>query len=284
MDDDGLLALAAFHEPRRAVSAGRPQPAALPAGRRIVDAPVEALGVKPQRIRHAQHDHLAVLERDESVVEVARRHWHVLAETERVVLVDPRVVARLGAVLADSLEARAWILVEGPALGTMIAGGCRAVERSFALAPVEAPDVAAAHRGPHDALLVDVGTANAEIRLRYVVDLRERGSRRVWPGSHPDDRRSAAECADRAPDRAVDGARHHGVEAAGDPLVLGRIDRLIGLHVVVTLAVAVGIEHERGPSLRLGGVARLVEHLGVDPADHGAATAGPHGLVRVVGE
>src|SRR5437899_7297677 len=72
VDGDRLLALAALHQPRRPIAAGRPQPAPLPAGRRIVDAPVEPLGVEPERVRHAQHDHLAVLERDQAVVEVAR--------------------------------------------------------------------------------------------------------------------------------------------------------------------------------------------------------------------
>ena len=249
--DDGLLALAAFHEPRRPVPAGRPQPAALPAGVRIVDAPVEPLGVEAQRVRHAQQDHLAVLERDQAVVEVGGRHRHVLAEPERVVLVDPGVVARLGAVLADALEARARVLVERPALRAVIAGGLRPVERPLALAPVEAADVAAAQRRPHDALLVDVGAADAEVRLRHVVDLRERGRRRIRSRSEPHDRRGAAEHADGAPDRAVDRARHHGVEAAGDALVLGRIDRLVGLDVVVALAVAVGVEDERRPPLRL---------------------------------
>jgi class 3 adenylate cyclase len=61
---DGLLALAAFHEPRRPIAAGRPQAAALPAGLRVVDAPVEALRVEPERVRDAQQDHLSVLERD----------------------------------------------------------------------------------------------------------------------------------------------------------------------------------------------------------------------------
>src|SRR6202008_3415620 len=49
---DRLLALAAFHEPRGTIAAGGPQPTPLPAGARIVDAPVEALGVEAERIRH----------------------------------------------------------------------------------------------------------------------------------------------------------------------------------------------------------------------------------------
>src|SRR5215472_5417132 len=171
MHDQRLHALAALLEPRRAVAARRPQSATLPAGARIVDAPVEALGVEAERIGDAQHDHLAVLERDEAVVEIAGRHRHVLAEAERVVLVDPGVVARLRAVLADALESRPWILVNAPAFGTVIAGGLRSIERTLALAPIEAGEMTAPERGPDDAVLVDVGAADAEVGLRHVVDL-----------------------------------------------------------------------------------------------------------------
>ena len=48
-----LGALAAFHQPRRAVAAGAPQPAPLPPRVRTVDTPVEALGVEAQRVRDA---------------------------------------------------------------------------------------------------------------------------------------------------------------------------------------------------------------------------------------
>src|SRR5262245_31294630 len=147
---DRLLALAALHEPRRTVSARGPEPPALPARIRIVDAAVEALRVEAERIGHAQQDHLAVLERDETVVQIRRRHRHVRAEAEGVVLIDPGIVARLGAVLTDSLKAGAGVLIEGPALRAMIASGRGPVERALALAPVEASNVAAAERRPHD--------------------------------------------------------------------------------------------------------------------------------------
>src|SRR5665213_1760414 len=112
VDDQRLAALAAFLEPRRAVAAGGPQAAALPAGIGIVDAAVEALGVEAQRIGHPQHHHLAVLEREQTVIEIAGRDRHVIAEAEGVVLVDPGIIARLGAVLADAGEAGAGILIE----------------------------------------------------------------------------------------------------------------------------------------------------------------------------
>src|SRR6516165_7812922 len=138
-----FASLAGLHQPWRAVTVGGPQPAALPAGIRIVDASVKTLGVKAHRVWHAQRDHLAILERDQAVGEVGGGHRDVLAETERVVLVDPRVVARFGTVLANACEAGTWILVEGPAFGTMLAGSGRSIERALALAPVEAHEMAA---------------------------------------------------------------------------------------------------------------------------------------------
>src|SRR5687768_14807095 len=132
MRGEGTRALACFDQPRRAIAVGGPEAAALPAGARIVNAPVEALRIEPQRIRHPQDDHLSVLECDQAVVEIAGRHRHVVAQAERVVLIDPRVVARLGAVVANAREAWAGILVEAPAFGAVIARRLRPAERPLA--------------------------------------------------------------------------------------------------------------------------------------------------------
>src|SRR5437868_6730538 len=61
MHSHGLHALAAFDLPRRAITARCPQPAALPAAIRVIDASVEPLGEEAHRIGHAQRDHVAVL-------------------------------------------------------------------------------------------------------------------------------------------------------------------------------------------------------------------------------
>ena len=77
------------------------------------------------------------------------------------------------------------------------------------------------------------------------------------------------------------------VEAQGDPRVLARVDRLPRFHIVVTLAVAVGVEDERRPALRFLLVASLLEHLWIEPAEHSRAyhsSAGPQGVVRILGE
>src|SRR5258708_32955797 len=123
MNDHRLASLAAFLEPRGSVAAAGPQSSALPAGIRVIDASIEAFGIEAQRIGHAQRHHLAVLERNQAVVEVAGRHRHVIAKPERVVLVNPAVVARLGADVAEALEAWARVFLEFPALGTMIPRG-----------------------------------------------------------------------------------------------------------------------------------------------------------------
>src|SRR5262249_8350587 len=171
MHDLGQASLAAFHEPWGSIATGGPQSAALPSRIRIIDASIESLGVEAQWIGYTQHDHFTVLEGDEAVVEVAGRHRNILAETERVVLVDPCVVTRLRTVVADAFEPGAWVLVERPTLGAMIAGCGRSVERSLALAPVEAADVTAPERDPNDTLLIDVAAARAEAWSWDVVDL-----------------------------------------------------------------------------------------------------------------
>src|SRR5882724_6352621 len=126
MDGARLRAFAAFHQPRRSITARAPQTATLPAGVGIVDPPVEALGIEAHRIRNAQHDHLAVLQGDKAVVQVGSRHGHILTETKGVVLIDPGVIARLRARLL-ALEARARIAMKRPTLRAMIARSLRAV-------------------------------------------------------------------------------------------------------------------------------------------------------------
>src|SRR5215470_4365762 len=101
----------------RAIAGAGPDAAAFPAAVRIVDAAVKGLGIEAHRIRHDHVDHLAVLERDQRLVLVAGRERGVLAETQRVVLVDPGVVARFrraGARIANKLRSRERI--ERPAL------------------------------------------------------------------------------------------------------------------------------------------------------------------------
>src|SRR5438094_143456 len=89
--------LAPFHMKRRPRADRRPKPASLPSRVGIVDPTVHPLRVEAHRIGNAQNDPLAVLEREQRLRLVARVDWHILAESERVELVHPRVVTRFGA-------------------------------------------------------------------------------------------------------------------------------------------------------------------------------------------
>jgi hypothetical protein len=96
--------LAALHQPGRAVAARAPQAAALLTRIRIVNAPVETLGLEAHGIRNAHKDHLAILQRHETVIEVGGRNRNVLAKPNRVVLIDPGVVARLDAPVLEAFN------------------------------------------------------------------------------------------------------------------------------------------------------------------------------------
>src|SRR5215470_9896781 len=164
----------------------------------------------------------------------------------------------------------------------MFAGRIWAVERTLAFAAVEARHVAARQRHPDHTFAIDVHAARAMAGRGNVVDFRKRGGWRVGAGTHADDR--AREGEHRAPDRAVHRIDADAVERSDDALVLRRIDRLVRLDIAfVALAVAVGVEDERRPALRLYLVAGFVEGLAVEPADHAALRAAGAGPERVVG-
>ena len=187
----GLEPLPRLLQPRRAVAVRAPQAAAFPAGVRIVDASVETLGVEAHRVRNAQHDHLAVLQRHEAVIEIGGRDRDVLAKSDRVVLVDPGVVARLGASVFEAFEARSGILVERP---SPPGNDCR-----LRVGPLSGPlhlrrskliKVAARARAPEHAVLVDVAAADADAWLRHCKELDSCvfGSKRrkpAWPPNMP---------------------------------------------------------------------------------------------------
>src|SRR5690606_20471540 len=132
---------------------------------------------------------------------VRGRHRHVAAESERVVLIDPRVVARLGARLRPPLETRPGKAIERPAFAAVIAGRLGTVQRTLALASIERAEMPAAERDPDDALAVDIRTARAEARQRNAVDLGERGRGRARPRVEPAD--GAGDAAARDPRRRV---------------------------------------------------------------------------------
>src|SRR5262249_33844845 len=152
-------------------------------------------------------------------------YWDVLAESGRVALIDPGVIARLGAVLSDTVEAGAGILIDRPTFRTMVAGRGRPVEWALAFAAVQAAAGTARQRRPDHTVRIDIAAADSDRRRRNVVHLGQSGSR-----VKSQDSRRLTEHADRIPDGAVDRRRHHGVRSRtrDDPLVLARIERGVG--------------------------------------------------------
>ena len=265
-----------------------PHAAALPSAFRIVDAPVHPLRVEAERVRHAHHDPLAVLEREQSFRQVAGVDRRVRAEAERVELIDPRVVAALGAAaVGDAFHLRQRLRIERPALRAVLPGRRRSVERHLALAAIEARHVTAGERRPVDAVAIDVAAARREpfdrraVAQRQLVHLGERGFRRIRSRIQADDRARKPEL--RAPHRSV-GRRRHRIEGSAVPLVLRRIDRLRSPRRTRRASVAVRVHDERRPALRLRSRPGLVEHLAVQPADDLTAAARPQRVIRVLGE
>src|SRR5262245_26036041 len=132
-----LGALTALLQPWRAVAVRAPQAATFPAGARIVDTAIQALGKKAQRVRNAQHDHLPIPERDEAVIEVGGPDRDVVAQAHRVVVVHPGVVARVCGSVLEAREARARVLVVREPFRAVVASCGGSIERPLAFTPLE---------------------------------------------------------------------------------------------------------------------------------------------------
>src|SRR5205085_6785498 len=117
----------------------------------------------------------------------------------------------------------------------------------------------------------NVAAARTEARHRDIVDFRER--RLGWVRARVDAHDRTGIVADRAPDRAVLLVHRHGIDHLAETHVLARLLRTTRLGVLAALAVAAGVDDQRSPAHRLGGIVGLVPLLGIDPADHAAAAA-----------
>ena len=84
-----------------------------------------------------------------------------------------------------------------------------------------------------------------------------------------------------SPNGAINRTRANAIEWYIDPLVLCRIHRLIDIYKRVTLAVAVGVEDERSPTLRLLFVLGLEVHPGVEETFDYAAAREPQNIFIV---
>src|SRR5262249_43299942 len=89
-----------------------------------------------------------------------------------------------------------------------------------------------------------------------------------------------------APNGSIRWTWRHGVKGPGDAFIFGRIDGLIGFDVIIALAIAIGVEDERCPTLRQTLIACFIENFPIEPADRvsPAAGAGPKRLIGVIAE
>src|SRR2546426_11041041 len=142
----------AFDMHGRSVARGHPQSPALPAGFRIVDAAVHALGEEAHRVRDAELDDLPIRQRVERIREVAGTDGGVRTQAQDVVLIHPAVVGTFsGAVPAG--ERWSGERIKRPAFRAQVPlGRSRSVETSLALAAVEARNLPALPRPPHPRL------------------------------------------------------------------------------------------------------------------------------------
>src|ERR1700676_1889768 len=213
MDDQRFGALAPFLVPGRAIAAGDPEAASLPARGGVIDTSFQTLGIKTERIGNAQRHEFSRYQRVHAVIQIPRGYRHVRAEAQGVALIYPGVVARLDAHLRHIHESRSRQAMEAPAFGAVIARRGRPVERTSAFAPIELPQMPACQRYPHHAVAIDIGTAYAEAGRGHIVDFAE-------PGSRVEANNGAGITkGDRAPDRAVGRIWHDGVKAARQTLV-----------------------------------------------------------------
>src|SRR4030095_13899801 len=264
LDDLARRPLAAFDLEGCSRGVGGPEALAFPARIRVVDTTVHPLCVEAHGVGDAKDDELSVHEGEQPLVGVSGADRHVAAQAERVELIDPGVVACLGAAgIRHVRKLRTRERIERPALRTVLPRRLGAVERPLALPAVEAREMSAGERRPHDAVAIDVHAARPVPRKGRLEDFRERGPRGVRTRIEADDVAGIAEHC--APDGAVVRVHTDAIEGRHDPLVLGGIDRLIGLDVLVALAVAIGVEDERCPALCFLLVAGLVEHPAIQP-------------------
>ena len=210
------------------------------------------------------------------------------AEAERVELVDPGVVARLGAArIGDAFQLRQRLGIERPAFGAVLAGRRRPVQRPLALAAIEAGQVAARERRPDDAVAIDVHAARREARVRRIVERRlvdfgERGLRRIRPGIEPDDGAGKPEhrcprSIRRAPAPRRRTPPPKRLSFAGST---GWFGSTYASRLPLPLVSMMSAVQPCDFTSSCG----LVEHLRVQPADDLAAAARPQRVVGVLGE
>src|SRR5207302_7091536 len=194
--------------------------------------------------------------------------------------VHPGVVTRLRTSgVLDVPQLWSGKLIERPAFGAMRARRSRPIQ-DLAFPPVKATKMPARKRYPEHAVVIDVSAARSEARRWHFVDFTKRGLRGIRSRLNPNDLTGISHHG--SPHRTVGGTDADGVYVYQNPFVLCGIDRLIGLYVCVTLAVAVRVEDEWRPALRFHFIACLLKHFPIEPTDltgAGQSAANPERLI-----
>src|SRR5262245_33419474 len=126
----------------RSAGVGRPYTFALPARFRIIDAAVHTFGVEAHGIGDAKGDELFVHQHFQRISKIAGGERYVAIQLKDVVLINPSVIAGLGAIgVCHVLELwfRKW--VECLAFRTVLAGRGGTVKRSLTLVPIKAGEM-----------------------------------------------------------------------------------------------------------------------------------------------
>src|SRR5690348_18350517 len=145
MNHFGHCSLAGLAVEWRARSPRRPNAFSFPTRIRIIDAAVHSLREKAKRIRYTHNHKFPVDQRNQRVRRIACDDRRIVAEAQCIKAIDPIVVMRV--IAAPELHVfEFWPrrLIERPSLGALPASCEWAVQRPFALPPVEAREMAAA--------------------------------------------------------------------------------------------------------------------------------------------
>src|SRR3954468_20244178 len=93
MHRDWRRPFAGLHVEGCSRAGGYPEATPFPAAVRVVDAAVDPFRVGPHRIRHADGYPLSILERQVTIGFIPCRNRRIVAEAERVALIDPCEIA-----------------------------------------------------------------------------------------------------------------------------------------------------------------------------------------------
>src|SRR6202011_5148677 len=158
----------------RAGAGSGPDAATFPAGRGVVDPAVDILGEEAERVRHPHCDEFAVDQGEQRLAAVGAGDWHIGAEAEDVVAVDPDVIGMVGAALGiQALELRTGQSIELPAFWALLAfRRGRPIEPSFAQLAIEARQMTAREHRPDQTVQSEINAARTKGTFRRLIHFR----------------------------------------------------------------------------------------------------------------